>query len=94
MRSHVSLCVSVEFHITFVTVRSGWSIAYIEGSRVINLKKLFLSLKIDFVLAYRADPDEMPHYAAFHLGLRWLTKFPFVGFYSIIGQSYPATVGI
>ena len=30
---------------------------------------LFLSLKISFVLANSADPDEMPHSAAFHLGL-------------------------
>ena len=27
----------------------------------------FLSLKINFVLANSADPDEMPHSAAFHL---------------------------
>ena len=29
----------------------------------------FLSQKIVFVLANSADPDEMLHYAAFHLGL-------------------------
>ena len=29
-------------------------------------KNVFLSLKIDFVLANSADPDEMPHDAAFH----------------------------
>ena len=29
---------------------------------------VFLSLKIDFDLANSADPDEMPHYVAFHLG--------------------------
>ena len=28
---------------------------------------VFLSLKMDFVLANSADPDEMLHYAAFHL---------------------------
>ena len=37
----------------------------------------FLSLKIDFVLANSADPDEMPHYVAFHLGLHCLSKYWF-----------------
>ena len=32
----------------------------------------FLSLKIDFVLTNSADPDEMPPFAAFYLGLRCL----------------------
>ena len=32
----------------------------------------FLSLKIDFVFANSADPDEMPNYAEFHLGLHSL----------------------
>ena len=30
-----------------------------------------------FVLVNRADPDEIPPYAAFHLGLRCLTKYLF-----------------
>ena len=36
-----------------------------------NFKKkiVFLSLKTVFVLANSVDPDEMPHNAAFHLGL-------------------------
>ena len=33
-----------------------------------------LSLKIDFVLANSDDPDEMPHYVAFHLGGHCLPK--------------------
>ena len=41
---------------------------YIEGSHVIFLKKKsYFSLKIDFVVVISAYPDEMPHYAAFHL---------------------------
>ena len=36
-------------------------------------------LKIDFVLANRPDSDEMPHVAAFHLGLHCLPKYPFRG---------------
>ena len=47
--------------------------------------KVFLSLKyfcpcfakIKTILANSADPDEMLHYAAFHLGLHCLPKYPF-----------------
>ena len=50
------------FSIKVDTVRSGWSIVYIEGSQVIMFKNiLFLSQKIDFVSANNADPDEMLH---------------------------------
>ena len=38
---------------------------------------VFLSLKIDFVLANSEDLDEMPHLTAFHLGLHCLPKYPF-----------------
>ena len=41
--------------------------------------KIFISLKIDFVLTNSADPDEMLHNAAFHLGLHCLPKYPFKG---------------
>ena len=43
---------------------------------------IFLSLKIKFVLANSADPDEMSHYVAFYLCLHWLPKYPFRGFQS------------
>ena len=33
---------------------------------------MFLNLKFGFVLANSADPDEMPHDAAFHQGLHCL----------------------
>ena len=39
--------------------------------------KRFLSLMIVFVLANSVDPDEMLHYAAFHLGLHCLPKYAF-----------------
>ena len=46
---------------------------YIERSQVINSKNIvFLSMKIDFVLANSTDPDEMLHYVAFHQGLHCL----------------------
>ena len=35
---------------------------------------MFLSLMIVFISANNADPDEMPPYAAFHLGLHYLPK--------------------
>ena len=42
---------------------------YIEGSQDIFLNSLNCFATIDFVLANSADPDEMPHCEAFHLGL-------------------------
>ena len=39
-----------------------------------NFQKIlhFFSLKIEFGFTFREDPDEMPLYAAFHLGLHCL----------------------
>ena len=45
-----------------------------------------LSLEIVLILANSVDPDEMPHYAAFHLGLHCLPKYPFRGFKCTKGQ--------
>ena len=72
----------MEFSIKPHIIQEGWSILYIEGSQVVIKKNVFLSLTIDFVLANNADPDEMLHYAAFHLGLHCLLKYPFWGFWS------------
>ena len=54
----------MEFSINQHTIKSGWSIIYIEESQVIISKKkiVFLSLKIDFGLANSANPDEMQHF--------------------------------
>ena len=41
---------------------------------------IFLSLKTFFILAKSADPDEMLHYAAFHLGRHCLPTHPFIGY--------------
>ena len=35
----LTLCVPIEIPIKFDTVKSGWSIAYVEGSQVINSKE-------------------------------------------------------
>ena len=43
-----------------------------------NFKKILYFFSEDnFVLANSADPDEMQHNAAFHLGLHFLPKYPF-----------------
>ena len=72
----------MEFSIKLHAINSGWSIVYIEGSQAIISKNniVLLSLKIDFVLANHADPDEMRPYAACHLGLHCLPKCLFMGF--------------
>ena len=75
----------MEFPIKFDTVKSGWSIVYIEGSQTQRLyisPKYYISkvsLKICFALAKSVDSDKMLHYAAFHLGLHSLSKYPIRG---------------
>ena len=56
------------------------SILYFKVSQVeISKFQKFLSLKIVLILANSEDPDEMPHYVAFHLGLHCLPKYLFTG---------------
>ena len=49
----------------------------VEGSKVL----LYVYLCEDFALTSSAEPDERLHYAAFHLGLHCLPKYPFRGFW-------------
>ena len=59
---------------------------YIEGSQVIISPKIcILSLKIDFIIKNSAEPNEMSHYATFHLGRHCLPKYPFRGFWYTMG---------
>ena len=60
------------------------TIIYSEGlQEIISYKNtVFLSLKIDFLLANSVDPDEMWQNAAIHLGIYCLPKYPFRGFES------------
>ena len=45
-------------------------IRILRGSQfIISKNTIFLSLKIDYVLANSADPDEMPHNVSFNLRL-------------------------
>ena len=49
----------MEFFIKFDTVMSGCSVVYIERLQVNFFIYIFLSLKINFVLANSGDPDKM-----------------------------------
>ena len=40
----------------------------------------FMCLTVVLIFANSAEPGEMPHYTAFHLGLHYLPKYPFAGF--------------
>ena len=76
----VTLFRPMEFCIKLHTIKSGWSIFYIEGSKDILSHKniVFLAFKNDFILTQHSeDPDEMSHCAAFHHGLHCLSKYPF-----------------
>ena len=49
---------------------------YFKGTQVqISNYDVFISLKIVFTLTNSADPDEMPHFRTFHLGLHCLSMF-------------------
>ena len=50
---------------------------------------MFHSLKIDFDLANSADPDEMPHDAAFHLDLHCLPMNLYLNFRSSMCAFHP-----
>ena len=81
----------MECSIKLDTVKLGWSIVYIEGSQVIISKKciIFLSLKMNFVLANSADLivqilrkcSIMWHSSVIHC----LPKYPVKGFWSSKG---------
>ena len=54
---------------------------YLGVSGYINFKNVvFFCLKFFFTYTNSIDPDEMLHYAAFHLGLHCLQKYLFRGF--------------
>ena len=72
----------MEYSIKLHTIQSGWSIVSLEGSTVIFCKHtliVYLSQKIYFLLANSADPNEMPHDAAFHLGLHCFCQSIYLG---------------
>ena len=46
------------FPIKFDSVKSGWSIVYIEGSQVIISQKYYISFSLRFCLSNSADPNQ------------------------------------
>ena len=52
----------------------------LEGGHIIVKNIVFFCLKIFFSFTNSVDPDEMQHYAAFHLGLYCLQKYLLRGF--------------
>ena len=69
----------MDFPIHIDTISMGLPIVYFKGSQVDFLNyDVFLSLKIILIFANSADPDEMQHCAAFHLGLHYLPKYLFI----------------
>ena len=75
-----SLFILLDYPIHIDTISMELSILYLKGFSVqISINGIFLSLKIVFILANSADPDEMLPYAAFHLGIHCLRKYLFIG---------------
>ena len=90
-----------EFVIPLYTNRFFFLVCYIKlgivhftylGVSGYNLKKnVFFCLNIFLTFTNSVDPDEMQHYAAFHLGLHCLHKYLFMDFPNTKG--YDSTVG-
>ena len=79
----------MEFSIKVVQLSQDDPLYILRGHRLRFPKTIvFLSLNINFVIANSADLDEMPHYAAFHLGLHCLPKYLFRDFWSSKGNPF------
>ena len=77
----LTLCILMDFPIHIATICLRLPIVYFKRSQVEFWNyEVLLSLKVVFILANTADPDEMQHNAAFHLGLHCLLKYQFRGF--------------
>ena len=75
-----SLCILMDFLIHINTISMGLPILYFNGHRKKLNHYVLLSLKVALILANNEDPNEMQHYAAFHLVLQCLPEYPFRGF--------------
>ena len=78
-REVLTFCILMDFPIHIDAIGLGLPILYFKGPQVeVSELLFFLSLKVDvLILANSADSGEMQHYAAFHLGLHCLPKYPF-----------------
>ena len=54
-------------------------------ARIFLIMVYFCQWRFVLILANSVDPDEMQQYAAFHLGLHCLQKYPFRGFQYTMG---------
>ena len=71
----------MDFPIQIHRIRMGLFIIYFKGTQVkFSNDYVFQSLKKVFIIANSAGPDEMQHYAAFHLGLHCLPNCLLKGF--------------
>ena len=69
----------MDFPIQMNAIRMGLSIIYLRGQRLeFHNYGIFKFGKIIWT-AKSVDPDEMQHYAVFHLGLYCLQKYSFRG---------------
>ena len=75
----LTLCILMDYSFWFDTINLELSIVCIWGVRLCFYKCIF-GLKFLLTLTTSVDPDEMPHYAAFHLGLHCLSKCLFINF--------------
>ena len=68
------------FPIHIGTRSMGLPIVHLKESQAEFSKLLCFSVPKGCFNLNSEDPDEMQHYAAFHLGLHCLSKYPFRGF--------------
>ena len=68
-RALLNLCILMDSSFWFDTINLGKSIVHIYVRLKFSKNIVFFSLKIFFTFTNSVDPDEMSHYAAFHLGL-------------------------
>ena len=77
-------------HVNIISM--GPPIVYFKGTQVRFFfhTMINLSLNVVLILANSADPDEMQHHAAFHLGLHCVQNNPFSGGVSTILTIHPS----
>ena len=81
MHVWLSLFILMDYAIHINTINMELSILYSKGLLVKISIKWCISVPEDlFILANSENHDEMSAYAAFHLGVHCLPKYPFTGF--------------
>ena len=81
MMLNLTLCILMNSSFCFVTMSPKWSIVLFKGPQITIFELRHTSVpEIVFIYANSADPDEMLHYAAFHLGPHCLPKYLLRGF--------------